>query len=170
MRLLRVFLILLGVLSFASGAAPQTQTVLPNGMTQFVDGNGAPYAGGYLYMYVPFTTTPKATYQDPNGVTPNQNPITLDANGRAVVWGNGEYRQVLQDAFGVVVWDQLTYASPTSASKSVTLDPAAARATARFAATTVFPVPPLPLAMQTTWALAGSMRVARFSTGTRCGA
>ena len=109
---------LAGLLGFASLALSQTQAVLPNGMTQFRDGNGAPYAGGHVYMYVPHTTTPKATYQDPYGASPNANPITLDANGRGVIWGSGVYRQVLQDAFGGVVWDQLSYASPASAGAS----------------------------------------------------
>jgi len=111
--LLRI-VILVG-LCFATGAFAQTQAVLPGGMQQFSDGNGVPYAGGHLYMYVPYTTTPKMTYQDPYGATPNQNPISLDSNGRAIIWGNGVYRQVLQDLNGVVVWDQLTYASPASA-------------------------------------------------------
>ena len=97
-----------------SPASAQTVNILPNAMTQFVDGNGAPYAGGHVYMYIPFTTTPKATYQDPLAHTPNQNPITLDANGRAIIWGSGEYRQVLQDVYGVVQWDQLTYTSPAT--------------------------------------------------------
>ena len=100
---------------FAEGAFAQTQAVLPGGMSQFADGNGAPYAGGHVYMYVPSTTTPKATYQDPYGASANSNPITLDANGRAIIWGSGVYRQVLQDSYGNVVWDQLTYASPASA-------------------------------------------------------
>src|SRR5271166_4825978 len=96
-------------------ALAQTQSVLPNAMTTFVDGNGAPYAGGQVFMYVPHTTTPKVTYQDPNGTSPNSNPITLDGNGRAIIWGNGEYRQVLKDYLGNVVWDQLTYTSPAQA-------------------------------------------------------
>ena len=103
------------VVAFASVAVAQTQAILPNGMTQFSDGNGAPYVGGHVYMYVPYTTTPKATYQDPYGATPNSNPITLDSNGRAILWGNGVYRQVLRDLNGVVIWDQLTYTSPASA-------------------------------------------------------
>ena len=113
---MRYFAMLLVAITLVLGGAcaAQTVSVLPNAMTQFVDGNGAPYAGGHVYMYVPGTTTPKATYQTPQGTSPNANPITLDANGRAVIWGAGEYRQVLQDAFGVVVWDQLTYASPVT--------------------------------------------------------
>ena len=114
-----VKLMTLLVLVFISSAAlSQTVSVLPNAMTQFVDGNGAPYAGGHVYMYVPGTTTPKATYQTPQGTSPNANPITLDANGRAVIWGAGEYRQVLQDVYGVVQWDQLTYTPPTNTTGS----------------------------------------------------
>ena len=111
--MLKQVLLALWMVCIAVGTGfAQTVSVLPSAMTQFSDGNGAPYAGGHIYMYVPQTTTPKATYQDPFGKTPNQNPITLDANGRAIIWGSGQYRQVLQDANGVVVWDQLTYTSP----------------------------------------------------------
>jgi len=111
----------LGLVGFASAAHAQTQAILPNGMTQFSDGNGAPYAGGRVYMYVPSTTTPKATYQDPNAKVPNQNPVTLDANGRGIMWGSGEYRQVLQDSNGSVVWDQLTLAPGTSSNGGSTV-------------------------------------------------
>lgn len=104
------------LLLLCGAAQAQTQSILPNGMTQFEDGNGAPYAGGHVYMYVPGTTTPKATYQDPYGKIPNQNPVTLDANGRALLWGNGLYRQVLQDLNGVTVWDQQTLAGGGSTS------------------------------------------------------
>jgi hypothetical protein len=107
---------LVALVVFASVAVAQTEAILPNGMTQFSDGNGVPYAGGRVYMYIPHTTTPKATFQDPLGATPNANPIALDANGRAIIWGNGEYREVVQDLYGNVVWDQLTYASPAGTS------------------------------------------------------
>jgi len=111
--------VLAATLALCGVGFAQTVSVLPNAMTQFVDGNGAPYAGGHVYMYIPGTTTPKATYQTPQGTSPNQNPITLDANGRAVIWGSGTYRQILQDAFGVVVWDQLTYASPIANANTI---------------------------------------------------
>ena len=115
-EVMRYFAMLLVAITLVLGGAcaGQTVSILPNAMTTFVDGNGVPYAGGHVYMYVPYTTTPKATYQTPLGTSANSNPITLDANGRAVIWGSGEYRQILQDAFGVVVWDQLTYAAPVS--------------------------------------------------------
>jgi hypothetical protein len=114
------FAVVIAAVASASPLSAQTQAVMPGGMEQFNDGNGAPYAGGKVYMYVPYTTTPKVTYQDPYGTASNQNPIALDANGRAIIWGNGVYRQVLQDLNGVEVWDQLTYASPATAGGSGT--------------------------------------------------
>lgn len=82
--------------------------LVPNGMQQFVDSNGAPLSGGQVFTYIPGTTTPKATYLNPAQTVTNQNPITLDAAGRAIIWGSGSYRQVLQDQFGSLVWDQIT--------------------------------------------------------------
>lgn len=106
----------LGVLPVVS----QTAAILPNAMSQFSDGNGAPYAGGHLYTYVPGTTTPRVTWQDPNETTPNTNPIVLDANGRAIIWGTGLYREVLQDQFGNTIWDQLSYVdAPNTAAAAV---------------------------------------------------
>lgn len=88
----------------------QTQSVLPQGMEQFTDGNGAPYAGGKVYLYVPNTSTPKNSWKNPNGTVLNTNPIPLDANGRAIIWGTGLYRQVLRDVLGNLIWDQQTFA------------------------------------------------------------
>ncbi len=89
-------------------AAAQTVGILPNAMSQFIDGNGAPYAGGKVYFYIPGTTTLKNTWQDGGQVTLNANPVTLDANGRATIFGSGQYREVLQDQFGNTIWDLLT--------------------------------------------------------------
>lgn len=89
-------------------ATPITSALLPNGMQQFADANGAPYANGKLYFYVPGTTTLKDTWLDPAQSTLNANPITLDAAGRAIIYGVGQYRQVLFDQFGAEIWDQLT--------------------------------------------------------------
>lgn len=105
---------LLGGLLSPLPLAAQTAAILPNAMTQFLDGNGKPYAGGSVFFYIPSTTTPAATWQDPNQMTANANPVILDANGRAIIWGNGSYREVLYDSLGNVVWDQITYNVPSS--------------------------------------------------------
>ena len=82
--------------------------LLPPPELQFCDQNGQPYAGGSLYTYVPGTTTPLPTWQDAGQTTLNTNPIILDTAGRAIVYGSGAYRFLLQDQFGNTVYDQLT--------------------------------------------------------------
>jgi hypothetical protein len=90
-------------------ARAQTALLLPNAQQQFIDYNGAPLAGGWVYMYVPGTTTPSLTWQDINLTVPNTNPIHLDSAGYARIWGQGAaYRQVVTRADSTLVWDQVT--------------------------------------------------------------
>jgi hypothetical protein len=81
--------------------------LLPNAKLQFVDQNGAPLAGGSVYYYAPGTTNPLPTFQDKAGTIQNTNPVLLDSRGQAIVWGSGTYRQVVCDASGVTIWDQI---------------------------------------------------------------
>lgn len=71
---------------------------------QFFDNNGDPLAGGKLYTYEPGTSTPKATYTDQGGGTPNANPVILDSAGRADVWLIGSYKFRLDDSSDVTIW------------------------------------------------------------------
>jgi len=100
----------LGLGAWEPGAWAQTATavILPNGKTQFTNANGTPLAAGKVYFYVPTTTTPKTTWQDPYQTTANPNPITLDGSGEALIWGSGIYREVVYDLNGNLIWDQLT--------------------------------------------------------------
>jgi len=112
----RVGLAGLAIAGWMAVGHAQTASILPSAETQFSDANGAPYAGGKVYLYVPGTTTPKNSWQDPNTTTLNTNPVILDSAGRAIIWGSGQYREVLQDSLGNTIWDQLTYAiNPSSA-------------------------------------------------------
>jgi hypothetical protein len=81
------------------------QGILPNGRQQFVNSNGQPLAGGFVYYYIPSTTTFKNTYQDDGGVNLNTNPIVLDANGQCIAYGQGSYRQQVKDVNGNLIWD-----------------------------------------------------------------
>ncbi len=82
--------------------------LLPNAQQQFTDSNGQPLAGGSVQFYEVGTTTPKATYQDQALSVPNANPVILDSAGRATIWGSGNFRQVVTDVFGNLVWDGVT--------------------------------------------------------------
>ena len=59
-------------------------SLAPNFDQQFLDNDGVPLAGGFIYTYAAGTTTPLAAYTDSTGVTPQTNPIVLDGNGRAL--------------------------------------------------------------------------------------
>lgn len=91
-----------------SPACAQSVSLLPNAEQQFVDQNGQPYGAGKVYSYIPNTLTPKTTWSDPAGSTPNSDPVVLDNAGRAVIYGTGIYRQILKDVFGNTIWDKQT--------------------------------------------------------------
>ena len=98
-------------------------TLLPNGKQCFEGVNGA-YSSGSMNLFIPGTTTPKQTWQDSAQVTQNTQPIQLDANGCAILYGVGSYRQQLFDGpvvggvtTGNLIWDQIT--TDTSAYNSV---------------------------------------------------
>jgi len=65
-------------------------------------------AGGSVGFYIPNTQTYKQTWQDAGEVTLNQNPVPLDQNGCAVVYGAGIYLMVVQDSLGNTVYTKLT--------------------------------------------------------------
>jgi hypothetical protein len=82
--------------------------LIPNAKQQFIDQNGLPLASGTVGFYFPGTLNPKPTYQDAAGTIANTNPVTLDSRGQSLIWGSGVYRQIVKDASGVTIWDQIT--------------------------------------------------------------
>lgn len=110
------------ILFFCLSAQAAT-TLLPNGKQCFTDANGAIISGS-VNMFFPATTTPKPTWQDSNQNTLNSQPIQLDSNGCAVIYGVGSYRQQVFDGpvvsgstSGNLIFDQIT--TDTSAYNSV---------------------------------------------------
>lgn len=72
---------------------------------QFFDANGNPLAGGKLYSYDAGTTTPRPTYTNYGGATPNANPVILDSRGEANVWLDSSlYKLKLTSATDVEIW------------------------------------------------------------------
>lgn len=64
-----------------------------------------PLAGGKIFTYALNSTTLKATYRDPSGLTPNTNPVILDAAGEADIYLDGAYRIVVKDKNDVMQKD-----------------------------------------------------------------
>ena len=81
-----------------------TPSLMPPPKSQFIDSNGNPIAGGKVYTYSSGTTTPKVTYNDSSGLSPNTNPIILDAAGRANIWLDGFYNIVVNDSNDTLVY------------------------------------------------------------------
>jgi hypothetical protein len=97
-------------------------TPIPFVKARFFDRCGKPLAGGKVYTYEANTTTPKATYKDPYGLTPNTNPIILDAAGEADIYLDGTYRIRITDRNDVLVNDVAKIGSWFSDNLQDTLD------------------------------------------------
>lgn len=83
----------------------------------FADTTNLPLVGGKLYSYEINTLTPKALYADPNAVTPLSNPVILDSNGEATIYGVGEYDLALTDSLDSPMWtaDDVQFGSASTA-------------------------------------------------------
>ena len=117
----KTFFISLAVIANTHFAYCQTASILPNAKTTFTDQNGKPLTSGTVDFYVPTTTTRKTTWQDSSKSVSNTNPVVLDAAGRALIWGDGAYRQVVKDRYGNLIWDQVTSSIGTGGSSTTTV-------------------------------------------------
>lgn len=96
----------------------------PQVKQQFFGNDGLPLVGGKVYTYLGGTTTPKATFSDPEGLAPNPNPVILDARGEALIFWTGTYKVKLTDALDNPIYtvDNVQEVSPayrTSATGSL---------------------------------------------------
>jgi hypothetical protein len=91
-------------------------TILPPAKTCFTDANGAVVSGS-INLFYPTTTTVKPSWQDSSQTILNTNPIILDSNGCALIFGVGAYREQLFDANGSLLFDAVT--TDTSAENSI---------------------------------------------------
>lgn len=85
-----------------------TTTLAPYLTQQFFNNSGSFNAGGFLQTFAGGTNTPIATFTDSTGVTPNTNPIVLNARGECSIWllPNTSYKFVLQDPAGNQIWSR----------------------------------------------------------------
>lgn len=68
-------------------------------------------AGGSVSFFIPNTQTFKQTWQNAGETVLNQNPVPLDQNGCAVIYGAGVYLMVVADSLGNTVYSKLTAAT-----------------------------------------------------------
>jgi hypothetical protein len=80
---------------------------------QFFTDDGVPLSGGKIYTYAAGTTTPLTTYTARDGLTPNANPIILDAAGRTPqqIWSTEGllYKYVVKASDDTLIrtWDNI---------------------------------------------------------------
>lgn len=100
------FCLLLGVCLLAANSHAQTAILLPTPRIQFLDNNGKPLAGGFVFTYLAGTSIQQATYTDSTAATLNPDPIVLDAGGFASIYLTNatSYRFVVQNSLGVQQW------------------------------------------------------------------
>lgn len=74
-------------------------------------GLGTGLSGGHVHTYSAGTTNAKATYKDKDKAEEAANPVVLDSNGRAQVYGDGWYKFVIHyaDESTYDTWDNLQY-------------------------------------------------------------
>jgi len=95
---------------------------------QFFDDSGTPLAGGKIYTYLAGTTTPATSYTARDGLTPNANPIILDAGGRPPneIWltGGTLYKYVIKTSADALIgtYDNLPAVNdPTTINSLITV-------------------------------------------------
>lgn len=84
-------------------------TVFPWPLFQCVI-DGLPGIGAQLFTYDANTTTPKAAYHDPGLLTPHQNPVVMDDQGKRTIYLNGFYHLRFTDEVGELFWEVDNYA------------------------------------------------------------
>lgn len=108
----RKLIVALSFLIPATALAQNNASLLPNAVQQFFDNNGKPLSAGKVDFYVPNSSARKPIWLDATKSTPLPNPVPLNAagrpNGDQGIYGDGQYRQVLKDRNGVIIWDRLT--------------------------------------------------------------
>ncbi len=73
-------------------------------MAGLTDTSGEPLDGGLVYSYEGGTNTPKTLYTKQDKTATATNPVVLDANGRALLFGDGGYKLVIKTSAGGLLY------------------------------------------------------------------
>lgn len=99
-----------------------TKAQLFNALLTSQRASGVTLSGGKAYFYVPGSVTLKAIYTDRDKQTPAANPVVLDSNGQASVYGDGLYDIQVTNATGSVslpLWEDVSIADISTGNASV---------------------------------------------------
>lgn len=77
------------------------------GINYFYADDGTALAGGNVSFYEPGTLTPKAVYSNSGKTIAHTQPVTLDGDGKAAIYGTGLYRVIAKNASNVTQWDMV---------------------------------------------------------------
>lgn len=96
--------------------------VSPVAVQQFLDDDGSPVAGGFLYCYQAGLIDPQPLYQDSDLTIAFQNPLILDAAGRPggpmFMISSPAYGFILRRADGSLVWSADNIIAPSGSGGS----------------------------------------------------
>ena len=94
-------------------------SLTPSPLMQFFNSQDTFLVGGLLYTYAAGTNTLLATYQNQAGTIANTNPVVLNTRGEAAVWlSNAQYKFVLRDSSGTLIWTADNINGPDAATLS----------------------------------------------------
>lgn len=84
---------------------------IPMLLSGIQDTSGVPLNGGTVNFYAAGTTSDQAVYSDQAKSTAAANPYTLDSNGQAQLYADGNYKLVIKDSGGstLYTWDNLLF-------------------------------------------------------------
>lgn len=85
-------------------------SILPPPKFQVIGLDGSPVAGGTIQTLIVNTSVPKTTWQDAGQITANTNPVVLDSDGSCFLFGVGDYRLIINDQNGNLIWDAFSSA------------------------------------------------------------
>lgn len=94
----KYLIILISLLCFTITTLADTPEPVQFLIGGFTDSSGEPLAAGKVYTYSAGTTSDKDTWQDADKTTPHANPIILDAQGKKLVYADGNYKFRVDDS------------------------------------------------------------------------
>lgn len=101
---LLIFIFTLFLLLFPQQSYAANAEALDFLISGFTDNSGNPLDGGKVYTYSAGTTTNKTTWTDSSKSSAAANPIVLDSNGRAQIYGDGNYKFVVKTSADVTLY------------------------------------------------------------------